>query len=110
MIGLYLDGVVFRWHPYHDETHEVHTGANSIAVSQDARCLATGDPNGIIKLYDMKELKLVYQFASQDPVFDLSFAPDSRRLYDVQGSYANVWEPDYLLRLPEATGRALTSH
>lgn len=104
VIGLYLEGVVFRWHPYHDETHEVYTGANSIAVSQDARCLATGDPNGIIKLYEMKDLKLVYQFASLDPVFDLSFAPDSRRLYDVRGSYANVWEPDYLLRLSEATG------
>ena len=103
VIGLYLEGVVFRWHPYHDETQEVHTGANSISVSQDAKCLATGDPNGIIKLFAMADLSLVYQFASQDPVFDLGFAPDSRRLYDVRGSYANVWEPDALLRLSETT-------
>lgn len=102
VIGLYLEGVVFRWHPYHDETQELHTGANSIVVSQDAKCLATGDPNGIVKLYSLADFNLVYQFASQDPVFDLCFAPDSRRLYDVRGSYGNVWEPDALLRLSES--------
>ena len=104
IVGLYLEGVVFRWHPYHDETKELHTGAASFAISQDARCLATGDPDGIIKLYSMADFSIVYQFASQDPVFDLGFAPDSRRLYDVRGSYGNVWEPDPLLRLAEATG------
>lgn len=102
VIGLYLEGVVFCWHPYHDETQELHTGANSIVVSQDAKCLAAGDPNGIVKLYSLADFNLVYQFASQDPVFDLCFAPDSRRLYDVRGSYANVWEPDALLRLSES--------
>lgn len=102
VIGLYLEGVVFRWHPYHDETRELHTGANSIVVSQDAKCLAAGDPNGIVKLYSLVDFNLVYQFASQDPVFDLCFAPDSRRLYDVRGSYGNVWEPDALLRLSES--------
>ena len=103
IVGLYLEGVVFRWHPYHDETKELHTGAASFAISQDARCLATGDPDGIIKLYSMADFSIVYQFASQDPVFDLGFAPDTRRLYDVRGSYGNVWEPDPLLRLAEAT-------
>ena len=103
VIGLYLEGVVFRWHPYHDETYEIRTGANSISISQNAKCLATGDPNGVIQLYSLANFKLVYQFASQDPVFDLCFAPDSRRLYDVRGSYANVWEPAALLRLSEST-------
>lgn len=103
VIGLYLEGVIVRWHPYHDETQEVHAGANSFTVSQDAKCLATGDPNGIIKLFDMANFCLVYQFASQDPVFDLCFAPDSRRLYDVRGSHSNVWEPNALIRLSEST-------
>ena len=103
VIGLYLEGVIFRWHPYHDETQEVHAGANSFAVSQDAKCLATGDPNGIIKLFGMADFSLVYQFASQDPVFDICFAPDSRRLYDVRGSHSNVWEPNALIRLSEST-------
>ena len=103
VIGLYLEGAVFRWHPYHDETQEVHAGANSFTVSQDAKCLATGDPNGIIKLFDMANFNLVYQIASQDPVFDLCFAPDSRRLYDVRGSHSNVWEPNSLIRLSEST-------
>ena len=104
VIGLYLEGVVCRWHPYHDETQELHTGASSIVVSQDAKCLAAGNPHGIIKLYDLTDFNLVYQFASQDPVFDLCFAPNSRRLYDVRGSYGNVWEPDELMRLSESAG------
>ena len=103
VVGLYLEGVIFKWHPYHDETQEVHAGANSFAGSQDARCLATGDPNGIIKLFGMADFSLVYQFASQDPVFGLCFAPDSRRLYDVRGSHSNVWEPNALIRLSEST-------
>ena len=102
VIGLYMEGVVFRWHPYHDETEELHTGANSIVVSQDGKCLAAGDPNGIVKLYSLSGFHLVYQFASQDPVYDLCFAPDSRRLYDVRGSHGNVWEPDALIRLSES--------
>ena len=102
VFGLYLEGIVFRWQPYHDETRELHTGANSIVVSQDAKCLAAGDPNGIVKLYSLATFELVYQFASQDPVYSLCFAPNSRRLYDVRGSYGNVWEPDTLLRLAES--------
>ena len=103
VIGLYLEGAIFKWHPYHDETQEVHAGANSFAVSQDAKCLATGDPNGIIKLFGMADFTLVYQFASQDPIFDLCFAPDSQRLYDVRGSHSNVWEPNALIKLSEST-------
>ncbi|KAL9038931.1 MAG: hypothetical protein Q9214_005083, partial [Letrouitia sp. 1 TL-2023] len=102
VIGLYLEGIIFRWHPYHDETQELHTGANSIVASQDGKCLAAGDPNGIVKLYSLKDLNLVFVFASQDPVYDLCFAPDSRRLYDVRGSHGNVWEPDALIRLSES--------
>ncbi|KAL9607802.1 MAG: hypothetical protein Q9167_007320 [Letrouitia subvulpina] len=102
VIGLYLEGVIFRWHPYHDETQELHSGANSIVISQDGKCLAAGDPNGIVKLYSLSDLNLVYTFASQDPVYDLCFAPDSRRLYDVRGSHGNVWEPDALIRLSES--------
>lgn len=109
VIGLYREGVVFRWHPYHDETQEIRTGANFISVSPDAKCLATGDPNGIVKLYDLAGFYLVYQFAAQDPVFDLCFAPDSRRLYDVRGLYANVWEPAALLRLSEETDSSNSS-
>ena len=103
VIGLYLEGVIFRWHPYHDETQEIYAGAVSFAVSQDAKCLATGDPHGIIKLFDLADFSLVYQFASQGSVFDLCFAPNSRRLYDVRGSHSNVWEPNALIRLSEST-------
>ena len=103
VIGLYLEGAVFRWHPYHDETQEVHARASSFTVSRDAKCLATGDPYGIIKLFDMADFNLVYQLASQDAVFDLCFAPDSRRLYDVRGSHSNVWEPNSLISLSEST-------
>ena len=76
---LYLERVIFRWQPYHDETQEVHAGANYFAIGQDAKCLATDDSNGIIKLFSMPDFSILYQFASQDSIFDLCFAPDSRR-------------------------------
>lgn len=101
--GLYQDGGIFRWHQYHDEAQEVHAGANFFPIGQDAKNLATGDSNGIIKLFSMADSSLVYQFASQYPIFDLGFAPDSsRRLHDVRGSHSNVWEPNALIRLAES--------
>ena len=30
VIGLYLEGVVFRWRPYHDETQEIYAGAKLV--------------------------------------------------------------------------------
>ena len=71
---------------------------NSFAVSQDAECLATGDSKGTIKVFSMADFSLIYQSASQDPVSDLWFAPDPRRLYDVRSSHSNFQEPNALLR------------
>ncbi len=33
---------------------------------------------------------------------DISFSPDSRRLFDLRGQFCNVWEPNALLRLDDA--------
>jgi hypothetical protein len=43
----------------------------------------------------------LYQLSSQDSVLNLSFSADSRRLYDIRGQYANVWEPNTLMRLAD---------
>ncbi|KAI9715530.1 MAG: hypothetical protein M1828_000782 [Chrysothrix sp. TS-e1954] len=109
VLGLYLEGAIFKWHPYYDEIEERQTGAVTMAVSPDGRCIAAGDPHGIIKLYDLSTFNLVYQFASQNPVYDMAFAPDARRLYDVRGPIGNAWEPNALLRLVEAAEASVDS-
>ncbi|PMD51583.1 uncharacterized protein K444DRAFT_636858 [Hyaloscypha bicolor E] len=43
----------------------------------------------------------MYRLSSQDPILDLKFSKDSRRLYDVRGTYGNVWEPNTLVRLAD---------
>jgi hypothetical protein len=52
-------------------------------------------------LFAAMDLTLLYQLYCQDPVLHLSFSADSRRIYDIRGSYANVWEPNTLLRLAD---------
>jgi hypothetical protein len=101
VIGLYSEGVVFKWNPDDDESKEIRAGAARIAVSSDGNFLATGDANGNIKLFGTDEFSLVYKLASQDLVLDVAFSPDMKRFYDIRGTYGNVWEPNPLIRLSE---------
>ncbi|KAI9840612.1 MAG: hypothetical protein M1837_001508 [Sclerophora amabilis] len=105
ILGLYLEGIVFKWHPYDDEVKELRTGANKMVISHQGDFFATGDAFGNIKLFRTADFCFVYQFASQDPVFDLTFSSDTRRVYDVRGSYGIVWEPNVLLEHSELTER-----
>ncbi|KAH0558952.1 hypothetical protein GP486_004423 [Trichoglossum hirsutum] len=104
VLGLYLEGLLFKWQPYDEEANAtVHTGANFLDISLDGSLVATGDAVGTIKIYATADLSLLYQLSSQDPVLHLSFSTDSRRLYDVRGAYGNVWEPNTLVRLADSS-------
>lgn len=105
VLGFYQEGVVFKWHPYEDERSEVLTGTGNatMAMSLDGNFFATGDARGTIKVFSTADFCLVYQLASQDSVLDLTFSPDSRRFYDIRGSYTNVWEPNALIKLTDQT-------
>ncbi|KAI0805630.1 hypothetical protein GGR55DRAFT_680825 [Xylaria sp. FL0064] len=104
VFGLNFEGTVFRWAPYEDVVDEVSTGATKLCLSKDGELLATGDSHGRIKLYTTDGFTLIYQLTSQYPVFGLAFSPDSRRLYDVRGYYANAWEPTALAKFKAFSG------
>lgn len=104
VFGLTLVGLLFRWNPYDEEANAaVQAGAHSLTVSTDGSLIATGDAVGTIKIYTTADFTVMYQLASQDPVLYLSFSTDSRRLYDIRGSYGNVWEPTSLVHLADAS-------
>lgn len=107
-LGLYLEGTLFKWHPYEDGSKELRTGANKLVVSRDGSLCATGDANGTIKISGTADFTMLYQLSSQDPVLHLSFSTDYRRLYDVRGTYGDVLEPDSLVRLADSS--ELTNH
>lgn len=101
IIGLYLEGVVFKWSPYDGEIDEMSIGASRLALSKDGNLLSTGDVHGRVKVYTVAGFGLLYQLSSQDTVLGIAFSPDSRRLYDIRGHYGNAWEPNALARFTE---------
>jgi WD40 repeat protein len=105
LLGLNLEGVVFKWAPYDGEIEELPAAATKLSISRDGELFATGDGHGRVKLYTTSTFLLLYQLAAQDTVFGLSFSPDSRRLYDIRGYYANAWEPSVLTRFAEESGK-----
>jgi len=102
VLGLYNDGIVFRWDPYGGEPEEIFTGASILTVSGDGNLFATGDVRGSIKIYATNTFQLIYQLASQDAILGLAFSADHRRIYDVRGYYGNTWEPAALVRYAES--------
>lgn len=109
ILGLYIEGVVFRWRPYEGETDELATGASRLAISRDGNLFATGDVRGTAKVYTTSDFCLIYQLASEDNVLGLAFSPDLRRFYDIRGYYGNAWEPNVLMRFAEQNGQDIES-
>ncbi|KAG8531039.1 uncharacterized protein KY384_004396 [Bacidia gigantensis] len=101
ILGLYIEGVIFKWRPYDDETEEFAAGASRLAMSADGSLVVTGDVRGTVKVFTTADLTNLYQLASEDNVLGLAFSPDLRRFYDVRGNYGNVWEPNALLKFVE---------
>ncbi|XDG07500.1 hypothetical protein ABKA04_007115 [Annulohypoxylon sp. FPYF3050] len=104
VIGLDQVGLLFIWDPYEEEASAtVQAGADNFTVSADGSLIATGDAVGAVKVYSTADFSMLYQLASQDPVLYICFSTDSRRLYDIRGSYGNVWEPNTLIRLADSS-------
>lgn len=106
VLGIYIEGVLFKWCPYEDEVVEITTGASRLAISRDGNLLATGDAHGTVKVYTTSDLSLLYQLTSQDTVLGIAFSPDNQRFYDIRGYYGNAWEPNALIRFAEQTSKS----
>ena len=104
VLGIYTDGMVFKWHPIEENHQElqstdINATPSEIECSPDGIIFATSDVHGAIKLYNFRHFTLVYQLSSEDIVTALCFAPDGKRFYDLRGSHCHVWEPNALIRL-----------
>lgn len=104
VLGLTVEGVVFRWAPYEDSVDELSAEASKLAISNDGELFVTGDSHGRIKLYTTTNFSLLYKISAQEAVFGLAFSPDSKRFYDIRGFHANAWEPNALVRYAESSG------
>lgn len=106
VLGIYRDGQIFKWGPM-DDTHEevrqeLDATPSEITVAQTGAVFATSDVRGTIKIYDFAHMAPMYKLTSDDIIKAVAFSPDSRRFYDLRGSYCNVWEPNCLVRLVES--------
>ncbi|KUI70190.1 Vegetative incompatibility protein HET-E-1 [Cytospora mali] len=108
VLGIYRDGQIFKWGPM-DDTHEevkqeLDATPSEIAVAQNGLVFATSDVRGTIKIYDFVHMSPMYKLTGEDIIMAVAFSPDSKRFYDLRGSYCNVWEPSCLTRLVESGG------
>ncbi|KAL4923585.1 uncharacterized protein BDV17DRAFT_296216 [Aspergillus undulatus] len=101
ILGLYHEGVVFKWNPYEGNPEEIQVDAHRLALSRDGHLFATGDVRGTVKVFTTSEFQPLFQLPSQDPVLGLAFGPSLHRFYDIRGSYGNAWEPNALMRYAE---------
>lgn len=104
VLGLTVEGIVFRWAPYEDSVDELSAEASKLAISNDGELFVTGDSHGRVKLYTTANFSLLYHLSAQEAVFGLAFSPDSKRFYDIRGFHANAWEPNALVRYAESSG------
>lgn len=102
IIGLYKDGTVFKWHPMTRDYQEAPSTDSEIAASPDGRFFITSNSEGTVRVWSFDLFSVIYQLSSGDAIRELSFAPDSRRFYDIRGSSSlNLWQPNSLLHFHE---------
>ncbi|KAH7312661.1 hypothetical protein B0I35DRAFT_60212 [Stachybotrys elegans] len=104
VFGLTQVGLLFKWCPYEDfPSAKVHADAQNMAVSENGALISTANVLGTIKVFATSDLSMLYQFTSQGLITSITFSKDSRKLYDVRGTYGNVWQPDVLARIADMT-------
>ncbi|KAH8802637.1 NACHT and WD domain protein [Xylogone sp. PMI_703] len=106
VLGLYIEGFVFKWSPNTGELDEIEARASRLAISRDGNLFATGDVRGTVKVFTTSDFHVIYQLASQDTVFGVAFSPDLCRFYDIRGYYGNAWEPNALMKFAATTGKS----
>lgn len=113
ILGIYRDGQIFKWSPM-DDTHEevkqeLDATPSDIICSPNGLLFATSDIRGTIKIYDFAHMTLIYKLTSDNDIIKaIAFGADSKRFYDLRGTYCNVWEPNCLIRLA-TSGSGVTS-
>jgi WD40 repeat protein len=105
LLGIYTDGTVFKWNPFEEFDHQeleadIYYCPSEVQCSPDGVLFLLSDQEGSVRLYNYENFSLLYKLFTEDVIIDLCFSMDSRRFYDLRGSYCNIWEPSVLFRLP----------
>ena len=107
---IYNDNTLFEWNIEEDILREIPgIGLREMTISADGNLLLTSDHNNLLSVWTVPEYRLTYQIQDNDLVRSLAFSPDGQRLYDVRGSFCNVWEPDALVRPDDLEREELSS-
>ncbi|KAL8911480.1 MAG: hypothetical protein Q9171_003341 [Xanthocarpia ochracea] len=104
IIGFYIDGFVFKWHPLTGEHQEDQAYANDVTASSDGKLFLSSTSTGIVKVWDFADFTIIYQLSSDDLLIGLAFSPDCLRFYDLRCGMVNsvnAWEPNSLLRFSD---------
>ena len=97
----YADRRFIKWDP--DTNAQVvasmHADIHVLKCSPDGTIVVTGNSGGQINLWTTTTLELVFTLEEDDEaVRRLCFSPNGNRIFDVRGTYCNVWEPEILLK------------
>lgn len=99
---LYHDNIILTWNLIDDTQAEIiDTEAREMVLNEAGTCMLTSSNSGSVSVWGLPKFNLIYRLQSDEFVRDLTFSPDSQRIYDVRGSGCNVWAPDVLVRLEE---------
>ena len=96
----FQDGDLCVFDPWSHITQAmIHCDSSCLASSPNGNILASGDGEGVIKLFEFETLRLLYQINShEENIRAISFGTSGLRFYDVRGDHCNVWEPSVLVR------------
>ncbi|KAK3291455.1 uncharacterized protein B0H64DRAFT_246143 [Chaetomium fimeti] len=98
---LCIYGTAFRWNFETDVYKEVDDDTNSthhdIACSPNGRVFITMNGTSSIGIYDFSSMSLLYRFSTEGSSHRIHFGFDSTQIYNLEGSYCNIWEPHCLL-------------
>lgn len=99
LLILYEDTKIVDWDLVDDEQIQYdHTSARAMVLSPDGNLLLTSNVNGTLSIWAIPGYRLTYQLKYDELVMGLAFSPDGTRIYDIRGTFCNVWEPDALIR------------
>lgn len=99
LLGLYNDGLVFKWHPRDPEDFTSSDKlAMNIKCSADGKLFVTGSGDGTLRVWDFDHFTPIYQLRYPVHIQDVELSRNEARIYDLRDQYCNIWEPTSLLR------------
>ncbi|RFU31703.1 hypothetical protein B7463_g4630, partial [Scytalidium lignicola] len=85
VVGLYTNGNIFKWRPYHEEFKVVDIMAFDIQCSPDGKFLATKSSQDSLKFWDLHNFTLMQIIKVESGITDIRISRDGERVYIANG-------------------------